>query len=104
MNIPVIDFNICTKNDLSLKQWNQKGEELLAAGRYQEAIECFDKAIRLDHDFADAWRNMGFCFDISKRHNEAATCFADRGCSGPFAFRRLWSASYASAIFAFWPY
>jgi tetratricopeptide (TPR) repeat protein len=59
----------------SSKQWNQKGEEHLAAGRYQEAIECFDKAIRIDHDCADAWRSMGFCFDILKRHNEATKCF-----------------------------
>ena len=63
------------KSELSSKQWNQKGEELLAAGRYQEAIECFEKVIRLDHDFADAWRNMGYCFDISKRYHEAAKCF-----------------------------
>jgi tetratricopeptide (TPR) repeat protein len=63
------------KSELSSKQWNQKGEELLAAGRHQEAIECFDKSIRLYHDFADAWRNMGYGFDISKRYNEAANCF-----------------------------
>src|SRR6478735_8165068 len=41
----------------------------------QEAIECFDRAIRLDHDFADAWLNMGYGFDCSKRHNEAAKSF-----------------------------
>ena len=39
----------------------QKGLSLLNLEKYDEAIECFDMAIKIDDD-ADAWHNRGVAF------------------------------------------
>ena len=28
-------------------------------GKYEEAIKCYDKAIEIDPNYADAWNNKG---------------------------------------------
>jgi tetratricopeptide (TPR) repeat protein len=45
-----------TKN---VAAWYDKGNSLIKLGEYNEAIECFDKAIRIDPNYADAWDNKG---------------------------------------------
>jgi len=37
--------------------WNNEGVILLKMGRYQEALDCFDKALLLDPNYEQAERN-----------------------------------------------
>jgi len=39
--------------------------------KYEEAIQCYDKAIELDPNYADAWNNKGLAFDSLDKHEEA---------------------------------
>ena len=48
-----------------------KGLMLDTLGRYEEAIESFDKAIELLPDDADAWHNRGLVLGTLGRHKEA---------------------------------
>lgn len=52
--------------------WFGKGTVALSAGRTDEAIAAFQKATRLEPDWARAHHNLGFAYDKAGRHEEAA--------------------------------
>ncbi len=52
----------CSNNDQEKLNILIKGNEAMAAGDYDEAIDYFDRALQLDPDFADAYNNMGVAF------------------------------------------
>lgn len=56
--------------------WIDKGNSLDGSGRFNEAIECFDKAIELDPVIADAWVGKAGCLGRLGRLNEALECAA----------------------------
>ncbi|MFQ5961350.1 MAG: tetratricopeptide repeat protein, partial [Candidatus Methylomirabilales bacterium] len=41
--------------------WNNKGLCFFSKRRYQEAIECFNEAIKLDSNLKQAWFNKAIC-------------------------------------------
>ncbi|MFQ5883172.1 MAG: tetratricopeptide repeat protein [Candidatus Methylomirabilales bacterium] len=50
------------KDPMRLKAaWNNKGLCLFNKRRYQDAIECFNEAIRLDSNLKQAWLNKAIC-------------------------------------------
>ena len=53
----------------------QQGSSLAKLGRYEEAIKCFEKAIELKPDFAEAYYNKGASLGMLKRLDEALKCF-----------------------------
>ncbi len=52
-----------------------KGVALGSLRRYNEAIDCYDKAIRINPEFAYAWHNKGTALDNLGNYNEAITCY-----------------------------
>ena len=52
--------------------WFGKGTAALSAGRTDEAIAAFQKATRLEPDWARAHHNLGFAYDKAGRDEEAA--------------------------------
>ena len=61
--------------ELSAVKWFSKGFALYELGRYEEAIECYDKAIELDPDYADAWKHKGDALYELGRYEEAIECY-----------------------------
>jgi tetratricopeptide (TPR) repeat protein len=55
--------------------WNNKGGSLSSLGRYQEAIDCLDKALEIDPRYAYAWTNKGACLRSLGRYQEAISCY-----------------------------
>ena len=43
--------------------------------KYEEAIECFDKAIKLEPNYATGYHNKGISLEKLKRDKEAKECF-----------------------------
>ena len=52
--------------------WFDKGMDALSAGRTSEAITAFQRAARLEPDWARAHHNLGFAYGQAGRHEEAA--------------------------------
>ena len=55
--------------------WFNKG--LYEQGKYEDALECYDRAIELDPDFADAWNIRGLVLHYLGREEEAQKCFEE---------------------------
>ena len=55
--------------------WNHKGCSLVALGRADEAIACFDKALAIEPRAAHNWYNKGTAFYKLGRYKEAGGCF-----------------------------
>ena len=55
--------------------WNNKGLALNSLGRYDEAIKCYDKAIEIDPNDADAWNNKGLALNSLGNNDEAKKCY-----------------------------
>ncbi|MEG4251249.1 tetratricopeptide repeat protein [Microcoleus sp. Pol10D4] len=53
------------------RDWVEKGRCLNRLKRYDEALECLDKAIESDSNYARAWANRGDVLDSLKRYDEA---------------------------------
>jgi len=62
------------KQSLS-KSWFKKGLDLSEAGKYQEALECFEKAIEINPKEEIAWYNKGVALTNLGKHQEALECF-----------------------------
>ena len=45
--------------------------------QHQEAITCFDRAIQINPNDADAWYHKGWCLSQLNRREEALACFAE---------------------------
>ena len=57
------------------KDWNNKGIAFGQQGKYDEAIQAYDEAIRLDPNDANAWHNKGFALNNQGKYDEAIKCF-----------------------------
>ncbi len=55
-------------------QWSEKGGSLRALGRYEEALECYERALELDGDLADVWSNKGEALWSLGRIPQALEC------------------------------
>jgi tetratricopeptide (TPR) repeat protein len=51
--------------------WIRKGNDLFERGKYDEAIEWFDKVILYEEDYALAWIHKGITFYHMKQYNNA---------------------------------
>lgn len=51
--------------------WNVRGIDLRNKGKYDDAIEAYNKAIRIDQFFSPAWSNKGTAFGIQGNDEEA---------------------------------
>lgn len=54
---------------------NANGIKLANLGKYQEALECFDKAIKLSPNRSETWYNKGSALLKLGRYQEALECY-----------------------------
>ncbi|MCU0631534.1 MAG: tetratricopeptide repeat protein [Methanolinea sp.] len=60
----------------STASWYKKGVDLYyKQGKFQDAIECFDRVIEMDPSHVEAWREKGICLKELGRYEEALQCF-----------------------------
>ena len=56
--------------------WYNKGNSLAQLERHEEAIGCYDEAIRLNPEDYITWNNKGRSLKELGRDDEAEECFA----------------------------
>ncbi len=61
--------------ELDAMQWNNKGAALGELGRHAESVPCYDRALELNPQFADAWSNKGVALLELGQHEEALACY-----------------------------
>jgi Flp pilus assembly protein TadD len=66
-SVPQVSTN---QSDLA-EDWNNKGLALVKQGKYDEAIKCYDEAIRLDPNPAGAWNNKGVALNNLGKYDES---------------------------------
>ena len=52
--------------------WCRKGRAYSEQGQYDRAIECYDRALKLDANTAAAWYHKGLALTATRRYQEAA--------------------------------
>ncbi|WP_341737043.1 tetratricopeptide repeat protein [Microcoleus sp. CAWBG640] len=57
------------------KDWSEKGRCLSRLERYDEALECLDKAIEIDCNYARAWTYKGNVLKNIERYDEALVLY-----------------------------
>jgi tetratricopeptide (TPR) repeat protein len=60
-----VDVNVADASE-----WTDKGDALYYQGQYDEAIEAYDEAIRLNPYFAEAWTGKGYVLVVLGRCSE----------------------------------
>ena len=64
-----------SRKELELKVHILKGNEYYYKKEYNKAIQCYDKAIEIKPNNAEAWNNKGNTLYRSGKHNEAIHCY-----------------------------
>ena len=57
------------------EKWYNLGAAYGDSGKYEKAIECFDKVIELEPNNASAWTNKGTLLSLSRKYQEAIKCY-----------------------------
>jgi len=57
------------------EKWYNLGATYGDSGKYEKAIECFDKVIELEPNNASAWTNKGTLLSLSRKYQEAIKCY-----------------------------
>jgi Flp pilus assembly protein TadD/RNA polymerase subunit RPABC4/transcription elongation factor Spt4 len=70
--------------------WYSKGAALTILGRYEEALDCIDTAIKMDPENEVAWVNKGTALSRLGRHKEALRCFNEAIKQNP-AYEVAWN-------------
>ncbi len=63
------------KSDKTKQQWIDDGNSLFNVGRYMEALNSFDRAIRLDPEYPDAYEGRGSVLYQLERYAEALASY-----------------------------
>jgi tetratricopeptide (TPR) repeat protein len=60
---------------LTAIQLKDRGNEFFKAGKYLDAIDCYEKAIAIDQFFKDAWYNKSIALKKIEREDQAKVCW-----------------------------
>jgi|WetSurMetagenome_2_1015567.scaffolds.fasta_scaffold00586_1 tetratricopeptide (TPR) repeat protein len=73
----IILVMICTAafGQLTALDWGNKGADLFGQGKYDEALQAFNKAIEINPQLAGAWTGKGYGLKALGRYDEAVQAF-----------------------------
>jgi len=64
------------------KDWYDKGVSEKKNAKYEDAIASFKKAVALEASYADAWHQLGWCYNEEGLFNEAIDAFKKEAMNG----------------------
>ena len=62
-------------NNLTAEEWNDKGIALSRLGRYEEALDAYNKALEINPQYAKAWYNKGDALYVLNRYEETLEAY-----------------------------
>ncbi len=62
-------------NESDPAAWYKRAEALSSLGRYNESIEAYNKALKIDASYAAAWKGKGLSLAVLSRYEESMACF-----------------------------
>jgi tetratricopeptide (TPR) repeat protein len=60
---------------LTAAQLKDRGNEFFKAGKFLDAIDCYEKAIAIDQFYKDAWYNKSIALKKIEREDQARVCW-----------------------------
>jgi tetratricopeptide (TPR) repeat protein len=57
------------------KDWINNGAESLRLGNYEDSLNCFEKALKINPKAYEAWIYKGIVFDDLKDYKKAINCY-----------------------------
>lgn len=57
------------------ESWRLKGNDFFNSGLFEEALKCYENAIKLDPNYSLAWNNKGSVFGYFKNYKQALNCY-----------------------------
>ena len=55
--------------------WLNKGNDLANLAKYNEAVECYDKALKTNPSDVDAWENKGLALVDLAKYEDSIECY-----------------------------
>jgi tetratricopeptide (TPR) repeat protein len=71
----VLEEAVSPRLKLTADDYLEKGEILLSEKRYEDAIACYNKAVKIEPEKAVAWFKLGIANSRVKRYNDAIACY-----------------------------
>jgi tetratricopeptide (TPR) repeat protein len=68
------DLKPPTVAEFAAWEWNNKGISLEKVGRFEEALDCYDKSLEINSRIAEPWFNKGNSLTSLGHFNEAIKC------------------------------
>ncbi|HVP94638.1 MAG TPA: tetratricopeptide repeat protein [Methanoregulaceae archaeon] len=62
-------------DQLTPVQLKDRGNEYFKAGKFLDAIDCYEKAIAIDQFYKDAWYNKSIALKKIEREDQAKVCW-----------------------------
>jgi tetratricopeptide (TPR) repeat protein len=72
--VEIKNETIREKENISAGAWNFKGESFLEAGKINDALKCFDEALKINPKLGKAWINKGEVLHKMGKFDEALKC------------------------------
>jgi tetratricopeptide (TPR) repeat protein len=73
---PGQEENVVTSAEyLTAVQFKDRGNECFKAGKFLDAIDCYEKAIAIDQFYKDAWYNKSIALKKIDREDQAKVCW-----------------------------
>jgi tetratricopeptide (TPR) repeat protein len=62
---------------ISAKEWFDKGVGLFENNKFEEAIQAYDEAIKIDPALAEAWTNKGNALIVLGKYEDALKTYEE---------------------------
>ena len=73
--VSLCDYFMLGEDETTPVFWNNTGLALYEQEKYEEAIECYEKAIKLDPDYIYALNGKADCLMVLEEYEKAAECY-----------------------------
>lgn len=87
IEVEVSDIQSTVSENNDAISWNEKGVTLYNQGKYEDALECFNEATRIDPNYANAWDNKATVLLALDRCDEFKAADEMAGSLGLINFR-----------------